>query len=78
MIKERLQHTRKKKELDELEDKVKGSEAKIKQLETLANEYKLKAQSKGRVVSEDLKEQLINYHANENKREQLKENRNAH
>ena len=62
----------------EMEEKVKSSVAKINQLEKLADEYKLKAQSKGRVLSEELKEKLRIYHANENKHELVKENRNAH
>ena len=61
-----------------MEEKVKSSVAKINQLEKLADEYKLKAQSKGRVLSEELKEKLRIYHANENKHELVKENRNAH
>ena len=39
-----------------MEEKVKSSEAKINQLEKLVDEYKLKAHSKGRIVSEELKE----------------------
>ena len=60
---------RKEKELVEMKEKVLNSEVKIKQLEKLTEGYKLKAQSKGRVVSDELKEKLRLYHANEDKRE---------
>ena len=44
---------------------MKEVESKNKQLEHEVSEYKTKAQSKGRVVSKELKEKLIAYHAND-------------
>ena len=71
---------KKEKEIAEIEEKFLNSEVKIKHLEKLVEEYKLKAQAKGRVVSDELKEKLRLYHANEDKREQekLNENRRAY
>ena len=59
----------KEKELLEKKEKNLNSEVRIKQLEKLPEGYKLKAQSKGRVVSDELKEKLRLYHANIDKRE---------
>ena len=55
---------------------MKELESKNKQLEHEVSEYKTKAQSKGRVVSKELKEKLIAYHANDKtKKKSVRENR---
>ena len=50
---------------DNLEVKLNELERKNKQLKQQCEEYKIEAQSKGRVVSQELKYKLIAYHANE-------------
>ena len=48
--------TKKEKDFDKLETKMKELESKNEQLEHEVSEYKTKAQSKGRIVSKEFKE----------------------
>ena len=54
-----------------MEDKLQSSETKVLKLEKLAEEYKIKAQGKGRIVSDELKAKLRAYHAKEDAKEKL-------
>ena len=66
----------KEKYIKELQINHRDSEVNIKQLEKLANEYKIKAQAKGRVVSDAVKQKRKIYHANEKiAKEKLEDNR---
>ena len=49
------------------EENLKVSETKILRLEKLAEDYKIKAQGKGRVISRELKEKLRAFHAKEDR-----------
>ena len=62
---------KKEKDLDMLETNLKELERNNEQLEQEVGEYKIKVQSKGRVVSKELKEKLIAYHANDKTKRDL-------
>ena len=67
---------KKEKGFEKLETKINELESKNHQLEEEVANHKIKAQSKGRVVSKELKDKLIAYHANDKtKKDLLKKNR---
>ena len=52
-------------DVENIKEKLKASETKILRLEKLAEDYRRKAQRKGRVISEELKQIFRAFHAKE-------------
>ena len=54
--------------MEDIGERLNTSETKSLNLEKIAKEYRIKAQGKGRVISEELKEKLRAFHSKEGRK----------